>query len=314
MKRHNWVSYQEVKAKIPILLVLDRYGIKIRGTGENLRGKCPLHDGDGDRSLSVNPSKGLFFCFSCKKGGNILDLVSQLEDVTVREAALQLQESFLIGKQPQPAPDQPEPPTEEPSGEINPPLGFSLQVDPEHEFGQSRGISSSTFKYLGAGYCLSRGLFAGRFVFPLHNERGDLVGYVGRTVDGSDPKYLLPRGLQKSRLLFNFHREVQEQPEEVILVEGYFGCARVKELGFPCVALMGSQLSERQEELLGEYFKRVVICLDGDEAGCSGRDDTLKRLGRRMFVRAVDLPEGEQPDTVSREDLVMLLMKRSGST
>jgi len=100
----------------------------------------------------------------------------------------------------------------------------------------------------------------------------------------------------------------------VILVEGFFDLARVKELGFSCVALMGSQLSERQEDLLAVYFKRVVICLDGDEAGRSGRDDILKRLGRRMFVRAVDLPEGEQPDTLRREDLVMLLMKRSGST
>ena len=38
------------------------------------------------------------------------------------------------------------------------------------------------------------------------------------------------------------------------------------------------------------------------------------RLGRQMFVRAVDLPEGKQPDTVSREDLVMLLMKPRGVT
>ena len=42
--------------------------------------------------------------------------------------------------------------------------------------------------------------------------------------------------------------------------------------------------------------------------------DCLKRLGRKLFVRAVDLPDGEQPDTISREDLAMLLMKRSGGT
>ena len=100
----------------------------------------------------------------------------------------------------------------------------------------------------------------------------------------------------------------------MILVEGFFGLARVKELGFPCVALMGSKMTEEQEALLTTYFKRVVVCLDSDEAGRIGRDDCLMRLGRQMFVRAVDLPEGEQPDTIGRDELVMLLMEPRGVT
>ncbi len=62
------------------------------------------------------------------------------------------------------------------------------------------------------------------------------------------------------------------------------------------------------------YLKRVVVCLDSDEAGRIGRDDCLMRLGRQMFVRSVDLPEGEQPDTIGRDELVMLLMKPRGVT
>ena len=96
---------------------------------------------------------------------------------------------------------------------------------------------------------------------------------------------------------------------EVIVVEGCFDCLRVKEVGYPCVALLGSQLSREQEELLSTHFQHVVLLLDGDEAGRAATDDSLKRLGRRLFVKAHELPEGQQPDTLSREDLVVLLMK-----
>ena len=325
----GWVDFEEIKELVPITAALEHYRVKVDGEGENLRGKCPLHEGDGDRSLSVSPQKGLFFCFSCKKGGNVLDLVRELEGGSVRDAALLLRDSFLSGEgEPPPSPaakvqparkskaEKPEEDEEKAAApEINPPLGFSLRVDPDHEYGQSRGMGSSVFEYLEAGFCLSKGLFAGTFVFPLHNERSELVGYAGRALDNDEErKYRFPKGLKKRLLLFNFHREVAEQEDEVILVEGFFGLARVKELGFPCVALMGSKMTEEQEALLTTYFKRVVICLDADEAGRIGRDDCLMRLGRQMFVRAVDLPEGKQPDTVSREDLVMLLMKPRGLT
>ena len=324
----RWVNFQDVKDRIPITSALEKFArVKLDGKGDNLRGKCPLHEGDGDRSLSVNVKQGLYFCFACKKGGNVITLVQELEGVSVREAALKLKDSFLDGEGQPPPPAAEEPPTqkskpEEPeqdeekaADEVNPPLGFSLRVDPEHEYGESRGISSSAFVYLEAGYCLSKGLFVGKFVFPLHNDQGALVGFCGRAVEDEDkPKYLFPKGLQKRYLLFNFHREVHEQVDEVILVEGFFGLARVKELGFPCVALMGSKMTEEQEALLTTYFKRVVVCLDSDEAGQSGRDDCLMRLGRQMFVRSVDLPEGEQPDTIGRDELVMLLMKPRGVT
>lgn len=58
-------------------------------------------------------------------------------------------------------------------------MGFELKVDPGHEYGTSRGFSKELLEQFGAGYCVSKGMFSGRFVFPLHDAQGELVGYAG---------------------------------------------------------------------------------------------------------------------------------------
>ena len=113
--------------------------------------------------------------------------------------------------------------------------------------------------------------------------------------DGSQP------GKRRRALL-------ESNPErEVVVVEGFFGCMKVNEAALPCVALMGSSLSEHQGELLVSRFGRVVLLFDGDEAGRTATEECLLRLGHRLWVRAVVLSEGQQPDQFSAEDLKMLL-------
>ncbi len=93
----------------------------------------------------------------------------------------------------------------------------------------------------------------------------------------------------------------------MVLVEGFFDCMKVSEAAFPCVALMGSSLSEAQGELLRHHFKNAYLMLDGDEAGQTATDECLVRLGRRMWVWAVVLPDGKQPDQFSVEELRQLV-------
>ena len=142
---------------------------------------------------------------------------------------------------------------------------------------------------------------SGRVVIPIHNERGELVAYAGRSIDGSEPRYKFPAGFHKAAVLFNLHRV--ETAREVVLVEGFFDCMKLWQAGFAPVALMGCSLSEQQERLLVERFQIAVLLLDGDEAGKLGTDECLLRLGRRMWVKAVVVPEGKQPDKLSVEEL-----------
>jgi DNA primase len=100
----------------------------------------------------------------------------------------------------------------------------------------------------------------------------------------------------------------ESNPErQVVVVEGFFDCKKVTAAGFPCVVLMGCSLSEAQQALLCRHFRRVVLLLDGDEAGKAATNECLLQLGRQMWVRAVVLPDGQQPDQLITEALTKLL-------
>jgi len=322
---NEWVDFRLVKQSVTMQMVLDHYRINgLQKNGNELRGACPIHKGEGSRTFQVNVSKNVFQCFSCKVRGNVLDFVAALEGCTIREAALSLQSWFAIGESQshRAESDHQSPtlasqaPSEEPAsgGAINPPLRFQLKVDCGHDYGIGRGLSKETLDHVGAGLCVSKGTFAGRFVIPLHNAEGDLVGYAGRSIDDFEPKYLFPsseKGFYKSHLLYNLHRVCGERSDNkvVVLVEGFFGCFKLTEAGYPSIALLGSSLSVQQEELICRSFNRVVLLFDGDEAGHGVTDVSLQRLGRKLWVKAIALPDLVQPDSLSEDELKTLLTR-----
>jgi len=316
----NWVDFKAVKAAVTMRMALDHYGINwLRGKANELTGRCPIHKGEGTNTFHVNLSKNAFNCFSCKAHGNVLDFTAAMEQCSVRDAGLKLQEWFGIEKNESEKTTAKTPVEEKPAevaaGEsalVNKPLKFQLKgIDPAHPYLAERGVSKETAETFGVGWFCGRGSMSGRIVIPIHNERGELVAYAGRSIDSSEPRYKLPAGFHKSLELFNLHRAIGEcGPERrVVVVEGFFGCIKVADAGIPCVALMGSSLSTAQEELLVRHFKYVTLLLDGDEAGQKATDECLVRLGRKMWVSAVVLADGRQPDQLSSEELWVLLRK-----
>jgi DNA primase len=264
----DWVDFRLVKQTVSMQAVLDHYGINwLRKNGDELRGRCPIHKGEGERSFHVNTAKNAFQCFSCKARGNVLDFVAAMEKCSVRDAAFKLKGWFEVGKggQAMAAPasvvvDDLEP---VPVGPINLPLSFELRVDHSHEYGLGRGLSLETLEYFGAGLCVSKGMFAGRFIIPLHNEAGELVGYAGRSLDDSEPKYLFPsrdKGFYKSHLLFNLHRIAPGQ-KQIILAEGFFASMYLWQIGLASLGLLGSSLSKEQEAMLVDRFERVLLLM-----------------------------------------------------
>jgi DNA primase len=321
----DWVDFRLVKQAVSMQAVLDHYGINwLRKNKDELRGRCPIHKGEGERSFHVNTLKNAFQCFSCKARGNVLDLVAAMEQCSIRDAALKLKAWFQVGESEvsptlRQASDkgwsegvEGEAPTA--PGAINPPLSFQLRVDHTHEYGLSRGLSLETLQYFGSGLCLSKGTFSGRFIIPLHNAVGELVGYAGRSLDDSEPKYLFPsrdKGFYKSHLLFNLHRILKDIPTEkcLVLVEGFFSTMKISQVGFACVSLLGSSLSEAQADLLCAHFHSVVVMMDGDDAGHRATDQCLTQLGKRIWVRAVSLPEGAQPDHLAPQEIASILAR-----
>lgn len=81
-------------------MVLDRYGVVLKQSGQEVRGNCPIHKGSNNKHFTVNVSKNVFKCFfeSCGVHGNVLDFVAAMECCSVREAAIKLSEWFRIGE------------------------------------------------------------------------------------------------------------------------------------------------------------------------------------------------------------------------
>ena len=324
------IDFAELKQRVSLEAVLLRYGTRLHKSGKSLRGGCPIDCGEdgGKNCFDVNPVKGggVWKCFhrGCgarRQGGDVLDLVKAIEGVSLREAGGRLADWFAVGEKALTETAKANGDSK-PKGPTNPPLGFRLQVDLEaaREYLEKRGFKWSAAEVESRGMGVAaRGMFAGRLAVALNNEQGQLIGYAGRAVDESEPCWLFPsaeKNFRKTEVLYNLDGALRAQielqaPRDVVLVEGVFDCWKVAaalgEDGCQCVALLGSSLSTWQEEKLAEWFQRVVLLFDGDEAGRKCTEDCLQRLGRKVWVQGIELAEGQQPDQLVEGELRGLL-------
>lgn len=312
-------DFRSIKQRIPIDALLARYGVKLRSVGpHNLCGPCPLptHTSRKSRdSFSVNLSRQVWSCHSAsciaarggRLGGHVIDLVTILERCGLREAGLRLQDWFSV-RPSHPAPTV-APAMASSSAEPNRPLGFALQgIDTLHPYLTKRGISPSTARWFGVGMYHGVGFLAGRCVIPIRDDKSRLVAYVGRAVNGEEPKYRFPAGFRKSQVLFNLHRAIETDGHNVIVVEGFFDALKVYQAGHPAVvALMGSSFSQRQSELLLSRFASVTLMLDGDQPGRRAAEVIAKLLKPKVCVHKVELPNRVQPDQLSSAEINVLV-------
>lgn len=290
------VSFAAIKQGVRMEAVLRHFQVNLQGRGGRYRGRCPIHQGEGQEAFHVDVQRKIFHCFSCGAGGDVLDLVAQLDKCTLREAAVHLQNWFpgvvSCGTR---LPRQ-----RVTKGNIpgNPPLKFKLRdVDGGHAYLAARQIDGRTAARFGVGFYPGLGILSGRVVIPIHDEWGRLVAYAGRSVDGRQPRYRFPAGFGKSQVLFNYHRAAASARDAVVVVEGFFDCLRVSQAGFESVvALLGTELYEHPAQLLRHRFGRVVLMLDGDEAGRAACNRVAARLRDGCEVNGIELPEGAQPD------------------
>jgi DNA primase len=254
----------------------------------------------------------------------VLDFVAAMDKCSVRDAGLKLQDWFgaaaVNGTRSAAAAGEPKTQADAQLAReegaaapaaANKPLGFQLKgIDHGHPYLAGRGISKETAETFGAGFFAGKGSMSGRIAIPIHNERGELVAYAGRSVDGSEPRYKLPAGFHKSQVLYNLHRARKAGQEGLIVVEGFFDAMKLHQAGYPfVVALMGCTIAEEQERLLVANANMVLIMLDGDQAGRKGTDELLLRLGRKVWTKVITLPAGKQPDMLTTEELQQLLDK-----
>ncbi len=313
MNKGRQPDFKLIKERVPIGMVLSHYGVlgRMKRRGNRLYGVCPIHgSGNNPTQFQVKLDKGLWYCFGdCHKGGSIIDLVSAMENVTVKRAAELISEWFessensLIFS----------PDTFKNRGNTNnkkkSPLHIRLKLEPEHTYLQkARGVSRETAELFGMGFC-RHGMMAGRVAIPLHDEDGLLMGYCGRSVDGTGPKYLFPPGIKKGRILYNYHRAKEHLATTgLIVVEGFFDLFHLyQSAGLRnVVALMGSHASSYQLDMLCRASK-VVLIMDGDRAGRAGGQEIGCALKDKAEIRVVLLPEGKEPENLKKAEIDEIL-------
>ena len=102
MPKSSFVDFKAVKATVRMEQVLEHYGItdRFKRSGDSLSGPCPIHKGSNPTQFRVSLSKNVWNCFSeCKHGGNVLDFIARMENVTIHAAALKAIEWFDLDPQ-----------------------------------------------------------------------------------------------------------------------------------------------------------------------------------------------------------------------
>jgi DNA primase len=325
--------------------------VSLKKRGVNYLGLCPFHN-EKTPSFTVSPSKGIYKCFGCSKGGNVVNFIMEHEHMSYPEALKYLARKYHIEvEEKEEDPEEVQQKNERESMLVLSAFAqkYYSRVLLEEPDGQNiglsylreRGIRRDTIEKFQIGYSLDKrdaftvealkngykkeflvrtGLsiekgdqlydrFWGRVMFPIHSLSGRVIGFGARTLR-SDPKaakYLnSPESdiYHKSGSLYGIYlaRQSLVREDKCFLVEGYTDVISLYQSGIEnVVASSGTALTEDQIRLIRRFTPNVTIIYDGDPAGIKASlrgIDLLLEQG--MHVRAVPLPEGDDPDSFAR--------------
>jgi len=152
--------------------------------------------------------------------------------------------------------------------------------------------------------------FRHRIMFPIRDQRGRTLGFGGRVLDDSTPKYLnSPETpiFHKGRELYGLYeaRQALKEIPYLLMVEGYMDVIALAQFGIHnAVATLGTALTENHLQKLFRYTSEIVFCFDGDSAGrraaSRSLDIALPEMRDGVTAKFLFLPEGEDPDTMVR--------------
>ncbi|NLO99378.1 MAG: DNA primase [Clostridiaceae bacterium] len=149
--------------------------------------------------------------------------------------------------------------------------------------------------------------FRDRIIFPIFNIRGNIIGFGGRVIDGSQPKYMNSPDTpvyNKSRELYGLNYARQSKSRKLLIVEGYMDVISLHQAGIDyAVASLGTALTQSQAWILKKYAEEVIIAYDSDSAGQAATMrglDILEKAG--CNIRVLIIPDGKDPDDYIRNN------------
>lgn len=143
--------------------------------------------------------------------------------------------------------------------------------------------------------------FRNRVIFPIIDTSGNIIGFGGRVMDDSKPKYLNSSdtpGFKKSKNLFALNYAKNHCAERLILCEGYMDVIALHAAGFEnAVATLGTALTQEQARIMAKYTKQVIISYDSDEAGQKAASRAISMLSDvGLDVKILKMSGAKDPD------------------
>ena len=349
----------ELAARNPIEEVVGQY-VNLKRSGSNLFGLCPFH-GEKTPSFSVSPDKGIYYCFGCHKGGSVINFEMEIEGLSYPDAvrALAKRAGLTVPEDEQYQSrfrhqERLWALNKEAARFFHGAL-FQPEGAAGLEYAGKRGMPKSTLTKFGIGFApdswdalckameakgftqeelRSAGLvsvsqkngriydrFRNRLMFPIIDVRGNVIGFGGRVMDNSTPKYLNSPETEifnKRKNLFALNLAKKSRLGYLILVEGYMDAVALHQYGFDCaVASLGTSLTEEHASLLARYTQQVILIYDGDEAGQNATQRAIPMLEKAgLQVKVLKMRDAKDPDEFLRKfgaDRFRILLEESSN-
>lgn len=335
---------RELLDRTDIVAVIEGY-IPLRRAGANYLARCPFHH-EKTPSFTVSPSKQFYHCFGCGAHGTALTFLMEHAGLSFIDAVHELAGRVGLRVPEQAGAPRPEDDRRERLLAVlaqadqfyRQTLRSSQQAI---DYLKGRGLTGKSAARFGLGYApddwqgLARAFsdyqapllaeaglvidgeqgrrydrFRGRVMFPIRNERGQVVGFGGRVLGAGEPKYLNSPDtplFAKGRELYGLHeaRRAIQQTGEVLVVEGYMDVVMLAQQGVDnAVATLGTAVTDEQVRRLLRLADSVVFAFDGDAAGRKAAwralENCLPQLPDGKRIAFLFLPEGEDPDSYVR--------------
>ena len=313
--------------------------LQLKRAGRNLTGLCPFHSEKTPSMVVYNDSQS-FYCFGCGAGGDVISFIMRMENLDYIEALRFLSEKVGL-QFPEDGKDDASTRIKPVILEINRLAARffhdnlkSVEGKPALEYFSKRQLSKETIVKYGLGYApagwdnlrnflrskgftdeqmymagvVSKGknnsyydFYRERVMFPIIDLKKNVIGFGGRVLDNSKPKYLNTVDnpiFKKSKNLFSLNIAKNTGTDKLILAEGYMDVIAVNQAGFEnVVATLGTALTSEQARLISSYAKEVIIAYDSDEAGRTATNRAVGLLDEAgVQTKILDMKGAKDPD------------------
>ncbi len=338
----------DLLVRVDIVDLIDSH-TPLKKTGTNYVACCPFHT-EKTPSFSVTRNKQFFHCFGCGVSGNAisflmmlnnLDFVEAVEDLAAfagievpREVnspqAIEkkddLNSLYLLMAQAADFYVQQLRNSDEGKKAVEYLKARGINGDCANEF--LLGYAPNEWKALANSFdhnaLIKAGLlvnkddgqvydrFRNRIIFPIRDKRGRIIGFGGRVLDDTLPKYLnSPETplFHKGNEVYGLHELLKKNPKpaQILIVEGYMDVISLSQFGINyAVAALGTATSLAHLNLLFRFSTEIVLCFDGDKAGRNAAWKAMEAvflsLKDNRSCRIMMLPQNHDPDSLIREE------------